>query len=165
MGELIQKPTRILLTIWSCLAKAARKCSRDHVHAQFCGRTLLDESGKRVPATRLAAAYSRGLGEDWARLAQVGFCEDGISGCPLASLRRWRLLVIFRCGDAEPHPGPSARARVIGRDVLRTVDIRAPDVNDDTGLKYDEALVILKFPFGGVTATPLPYSVNRGHVR
>ena len=138
MGAVIKKPTR-LLTIWRCSAKLAHKCSRDHLHAQLCARTLLDKSGKRVPATRLAAAYSRGLGEDWARLAQVGSCEDGIRGCPPASLQRWRLLVVLRCGDVELHPGPSARARAICRDVVRTVDICAADVSANNAIKYDAA--------------------------
>ena len=91
-----------------------------------------------MPATRLAAAYSRDLGLAWARRARAGFAADGISGKPSASLRRWRAMAIYLCGDVEPHPGPSARARVGGRDVQRRVDIRAADVNADTAAKYEE---------------------------
>ena len=43
------------------------------------------------------------------------------------------------CGDVEPHPGPSARERAVGRDIFRTVDIRAADVNATTALRYEEA--------------------------
>ena len=137
-GELIKKPTR-LLTNWRCRCRLARKCSRDHVHAQLCGRTLLNKEGVRVPATRLAAAYSRELGLDWARLAKLGLAEDCVQGAPSPSLRRWHMFAIYFGGDAHPHPGPSARDRAVGRDVLRVVDIRSADVNEVTATTYDEA--------------------------
>ena len=109
--------------------RVARKCSRDHVHAQFCGRTLLNEEGVRVPATRLAAAYSRDLGLEWARLAELGLAQVCVQGAPSPSLRRWRMFAIYSPGDVHPHPGLSARDRAVGRDVLRVVDSRSADVN------------------------------------
>ena len=99
----------------------------------------MNEEGVRVPATRLAAAYSCELGLEWARLAKLGLAEDCVQGAPSPSLQRWRMFAIYLGGDVHPHPGPSARDRVVGRDVLRVVDIRSADVNEGTAAKYDEA--------------------------
>ena len=92
-----------------------------------------------MPATRLAAAYTCELGLEWAILAKLGLAEDCVQGAPYPSLRRWRMFSIYLGGDVHPHPGPSARDRAVGRDVLRVVDIRSADVNEVTAAKYDEA--------------------------
>ena len=55
LGELIKKPTKILTNLEELCGLHAQ-CDRSHSHAQLQGRTLIAPNGKRVAATKLAAA-------------------------------------------------------------------------------------------------------------
>ena len=97
-GKHIMKPNRLLST-WRCLSYLVRSCSRDHVHGQLCGRTLLDrgeegagnKAGSRVlswPDGRVGGARRDGAqgGRPHRRsateLAQIASaCYSDVRGC------------------------------------------------------------------------------------
>ena len=86
LGELIKKPTKVLTNMES-LCQLGRKCTGGHVHAQLQGRSLVNKDGKRVPATRCAAAYLPQLGRSWANNARQGLKQEGLLQDPSKSLR------------------------------------------------------------------------------